>query len=85
MAIFGVLALVLGYLTGLRYRVMVVLPLEIAAGVAVVVLTVIGALGIGQAGMVFLIFSVALQTGYGLALACPLPLRSSGQRRPVKA
>lgn len=85
MAICGVLALLLGYLAGLRYRVMVVLPLELAAGAAVIAMTMLGEIGLGQAGLAFLIFSVAVQTGYGLALACPLPLRPSGQRRPMKA
>lgn len=84
MAICGVLALVLGYLAGLRYRVMVVLPLEMAAGAAVMALTLLGMLGTGQAALAFLIFSVAVQTGYALALACPLPLRSLTHRRPMR-
>jgi hypothetical protein len=85
MAICGLLALVLGYFAGLRFRVMVVLPMEFAAGAAAIALVLLGRIGAGEAGLGFLVFSFALQIGYGLALACPVSLRTLVQRRPLKA
>lgn len=85
MAICGLFALVLGYVAGLRFRVMVVLPLEVAAGAAAVGMAMLGRIGAGEAWLGFIVVSVAVQVGYGLALACPLPLRFSAQRRALKA
>lgn len=85
MAICGLFALVLGYLAGLRFRVMVVLPLEMAAGAAAVGVVLLGRVGAGEAGLGFLVFSFAVQVGYGLALACPISIRALTHRGALKA
>lgn len=85
MAVCGLFALVLGYLAGLRFRVMIVLPIEIAALAAAALLTIIGKLGAGEAFLGFTIFSIAVQAGYALALAYPLSARSAAAHPPLKA
>lgn len=85
MALFGLFAFMLGYLAGLRYRVAVVLPLEAAVLAGAFALALSGQMGTGAACGAFALGSVALQVGYALALACPLPVRRPAQRQAVKA
>ena len=70
---------------GQPFRVMVVLPLEMAAGALALGLVLVGRIGFGEAGLGFLVFSFAVQVGYGLALACPLPIRALMHRGALKA
>ncbi|MDX7951501.1 hypothetical protein P7D22_10010 [Lichenihabitans sp. Uapishka_5] len=85
MALFGVLAFVLGYLAGLRFRVAVVVPLEAAALAGAVVFALTGHCGVGTACWGFLLFSVVLQVGYALAVVCPLPVRRLPGRHTLQA
>lgn len=85
MALCGCIALVVGFLAGLRFRVMIVLPIEFAAGIVAAASVVLGQASLGQACLGFAIAAAAVQVGYGLAVACPLPVRASAHRRPVKA
>ncbi len=85
MALCGLLALTIGYLAGLRFRVMIILPLEMAGLAAIVTLALLGRLAAGEAFILFSIFTVALQAGYGLALASPLLVRSRTERHRLEA
>lgn len=85
MALCGCLALVVGFLAGLRFRVMIVLPIELMIGIGAATLVLLGQATFGQACLGFAVAGMAVQLGYGLALACPPPTRAAPQRRPLKA
>ena len=85
MALCGLIALVVGFLAGLRFRVMIVIPIELMAGAVAAALVVAGQASIGQACLGFGVAGLAVQVGYGLALACPLPTRAASSRGPLKA
>lgn len=70
----GMAGFLVGYLLGLRFRVLVLLPLEMVAFAAAIFVAVSGQAGWVPAMLGFLSFCVSAQVSYALSLA--LPLRS---------